>query len=163
MKHYLITWWTFFFECWCNGLLKCVPFTYQKKNWWQIHFKILNMVRSMIENYNSANTLNYFLTLNTYGPSIYFCLNVVLNFCNKVQYRVTVSKYQHSKTCIHNFKDLVSTLWLGINFSNRWTTISETIDNSRQNNTRQEKKRYLQCPLRNFHFVVTTMNIVNYK
>ena len=30
MKHYFITWWTFFFECWCNGLLKCVPFTYQK-------------------------------------------------------------------------------------------------------------------------------------
>ena len=29
MKHYLITWWTFFSECWCNGLLKCVPFTYQ--------------------------------------------------------------------------------------------------------------------------------------
>ena len=26
MKHYFITRWTFFFECWCNGLLKCVPF-----------------------------------------------------------------------------------------------------------------------------------------
>ena len=25
-----ITGWTFFSECWCNGLLKCVPFTYQK-------------------------------------------------------------------------------------------------------------------------------------
>ena len=32
MKHYFITLWTFFFECWCNGLLKCVPFTYKKKN-----------------------------------------------------------------------------------------------------------------------------------
>ena len=30
MKYYFITWWTFFFECWCNGLLNCVPFTYQK-------------------------------------------------------------------------------------------------------------------------------------
>ena len=32
MKHYFITRWTFFFEFWCNGLLKCVPFTmsYQK-------------------------------------------------------------------------------------------------------------------------------------
>ena len=30
MKYYPITWWTFFFECWCNGLLNCVPFTYQK-------------------------------------------------------------------------------------------------------------------------------------
>ena len=26
MKHYFITRLTFFFECWCNGLLKCVPF-----------------------------------------------------------------------------------------------------------------------------------------
>ena len=30
MKYYLITWWTFYSECWGNGLLKCVPFTYQK-------------------------------------------------------------------------------------------------------------------------------------
>ena len=30
MKHYFITRWTFFFECWCNRLLKCVPFTYQQ-------------------------------------------------------------------------------------------------------------------------------------
>ena len=31
MKHCFITRWTFIFEFWCNGLLKCVPFTYQKK------------------------------------------------------------------------------------------------------------------------------------
>ena len=30
MKYYFITWRTVFFECWCNGLVKCVPFTYQK-------------------------------------------------------------------------------------------------------------------------------------
>ena len=29
--YYFITWWTFFYECWCNGLLKGVPFTYQKE------------------------------------------------------------------------------------------------------------------------------------
>ena len=40
MKYYFITWWTFFFECWCNGILKCIPFTYQKIFFWvQIHFK----------------------------------------------------------------------------------------------------------------------------
>ena len=43
-KYYFITW-TFFFECWCNGLLNCVIFTYQKCVFcfvWgvQIHFKI---------------------------------------------------------------------------------------------------------------------------
>ena len=32
MKNYFITWWTFFFECWCKGLLNCVPFTYKTKN-----------------------------------------------------------------------------------------------------------------------------------
>ena len=30
MKYYFITWWTYYSECWCNGLLKCVPFTYQQ-------------------------------------------------------------------------------------------------------------------------------------
>ena len=30
--HYFINWWIFLTECWCNGLFKCVPFTYQKKN-----------------------------------------------------------------------------------------------------------------------------------
>ena len=30
MNYYFIKWWTFYSECWCNGLLKCVPFTYQK-------------------------------------------------------------------------------------------------------------------------------------
>ena len=28
--HYFITWWIFLTECWCNVLLICVPFTYQK-------------------------------------------------------------------------------------------------------------------------------------
>ena len=29
--HYFIkSWWIFLTECWCNGLLNCVPFTYQK-------------------------------------------------------------------------------------------------------------------------------------
>ena len=28
--YYFITWWTFFTECWCNGLLNGVLFTYQK-------------------------------------------------------------------------------------------------------------------------------------
>ena len=27
--YYFITWWTFFAECWCNGLLSCIPFTYK--------------------------------------------------------------------------------------------------------------------------------------
>ena len=30
MKYHFITWWTFFFECRCNGLLNCVPFAYNK-------------------------------------------------------------------------------------------------------------------------------------
>ena len=29
--YYFITWWTFVTECWCNGLLNCVPFTYQER------------------------------------------------------------------------------------------------------------------------------------
>ena len=29
MKYYFITWWTFYSECWCNGLLKC-PFHISK-------------------------------------------------------------------------------------------------------------------------------------
>ena len=29
MKCYFITWLTILSECWCNGLLNCVPFTYQ--------------------------------------------------------------------------------------------------------------------------------------
>ena len=30
MYYFINTWWTLFSECWCNGLLNCVPFTYQK-------------------------------------------------------------------------------------------------------------------------------------
>ena len=30
MLYYFITWWIFYSECWCNGLLKCVPFTCQR-------------------------------------------------------------------------------------------------------------------------------------
>ena len=38
--YYFITWWTFFSECWCNGLLNSIPFMYQNKYVWvQIHFK----------------------------------------------------------------------------------------------------------------------------
>ena len=38
--HYFITWWIFLTECWCNGLLNCVPFTYQTIFFLvQVHFK----------------------------------------------------------------------------------------------------------------------------
>ena len=36
--YYFITWWTFFSQCWCNGLLNCVPFTYKKNCGVQVHF-----------------------------------------------------------------------------------------------------------------------------
>ena len=41
VRHYFITWWIFLTECRCNGLLYCVPFTYQKIFFWlQVHFNI---------------------------------------------------------------------------------------------------------------------------
>ena len=39
--YYFITSWTLFFECWCNGLLKCISFSYQNFFLVKIHIKVI--------------------------------------------------------------------------------------------------------------------------
>ena len=46
--NYFITWWIFLTECWCNGLLNCVPFTYTKIFWVQVHFNFYKLKEHIV-------------------------------------------------------------------------------------------------------------------
>ena len=58
--YYFITWWIFFTECWCNGLLNYVPFMYKKKLGGKVHFEMtgffINTFKLKVWSYNPFMT-----------------------------------------------------------------------------------------------------------
>ena len=60
--YYFITWRTHFSNCWCkNGLLNCVPVTYQEIFWGvQVHFKWITILSpSLTMNVSCTDNLRY--------------------------------------------------------------------------------------------------------
>ena len=87
MKYYFITWWTFYSECWCNGLLKCVPFTYKNIFWVQIHFKTLfHCKRSS-------------LILHNWWQACFACWSVNSSFNNNTPSYLRIWKSYNPKHC----------------------------------------------------------------
>ena len=75
--HYFITCWPLFSECWCNGLLKCISFTYQK---------IILGKRHTLNIKSNVNIFEYpwslFLANDTFRPNN-DCLSLILWECFK--------------------------------------------------------------------------------
>ena len=81
MKHYFITRWTSFFEGRCNELLKCVPFTHQKKIWWQVHFKVSLLAYQVGTNTPSGTKVIFTLIwlAHAFGTRLLCILHVVVH------------------------------------------------------------------------------------
>ena len=106
--HYFITWWIFFNEFWCNGLLICVPFIYKKYFWVQVHFKLNSkdiFMCSFEEIYtgwprkNATPTINYLKKTRDRINKLYALLHIKFFF-------------QQDDTKIINFDEGILILWL---------------------------------------------------